>query len=131
MQIADIDSKRNVINIRHAKGDKDRIVPLSEKILNLLREYFKQYKPKKWLFEGQIAETQYTETSLNKVFQKQKTKQVLHSLVRYIRCAIVMLRICWKAELISATFKHCQDINTVNIYPCYNKKYSENQVAIR
>ena len=42
MQITDIDSKRNVVNIRHAKGDKDRIVPLSEKILILLREYFKQ-----------------------------------------------------------------------------------------
>ena len=40
MQIADIDSKRNVINIRHAKGDKDRIAPLSEKILSLLRKYF-------------------------------------------------------------------------------------------
>ena len=34
MQISDIDSKRNVINIRHAKGDKDRIVPLSEKNIN-------------------------------------------------------------------------------------------------
>ena len=57
MQITDIDSKRNVINIRHAKGNKDRIVPLSEKILTLLREYFKQHRPKKWLFEGQIAGT--------------------------------------------------------------------------
>jgi Site-specific recombinase XerD len=47
MQITDIDSKRNVINIRHAKGDKDRIVPLSEKILSLLRDYFKQYRPQK------------------------------------------------------------------------------------
>ena len=45
MQITDIDSKRNVINIRHAKGDKDRIVPLSDKILSLLREYYKKYRP--------------------------------------------------------------------------------------
>ena len=42
LRIIDIDSKRNVINIRHAKGDKDRIVPLSDKILFLLRDYFKQ-----------------------------------------------------------------------------------------
>jgi len=60
MRITDIDSKRNIINIRHAKGDKDRIVPLSDKILQLLREYVRQYKPKEWLLEGQIAGTQHT-----------------------------------------------------------------------
>ena len=74
MQITDIDLKRYVVNIRHAKDDKDKIVPLSDKILTLLREYFKQCKPEKWLFEGQIAGTQCTETSSNKVLQNAKRK---------------------------------------------------------
>jgi integrase/recombinase XerD len=68
MKIADIDSKRNLIIVRRAKGDKDRVVPLSPKILDLLREYFKQYRPITWLFEGQYPNTPYTGTSLHHVF---------------------------------------------------------------
>lgn len=49
----DIDSKRMVVIIRMAKGKKDRIVPLSPKILRLLRDYYKSYTPKEFLFEGQ------------------------------------------------------------------------------
>ena len=97
MQITDIDSKRNVITIRHAKGDKDRIVPLSEKILTLLREYFKQYRPKKWLFEGQITGTQYTETSLHKVFQNTKRKAGIK-----IPCTLHSLRHCYATHLLEA-----------------------------
>ena len=97
MQIIDIDSKRNVINVRHAKGNKDRIVPLSEKILTLLREYFKQYRPKKWLFEGQIVGTQYTETSLNKVFQNAKRKAGIK-----MPCTLHSLRHCYATHLLEA-----------------------------
>ena len=97
LHIIDIDSKRNVINIRHAKGDKDRIVPLSEKILILLREYFKQYKPKTWLFEGQIAGTQYTETSINHIFQRAKKKA---NITR--PCTLHTLRHCYATHLLEA-----------------------------
>ncbi len=48
----DIDSSRNCIVIRDAKGNKDRITLLSQKTLELLREYYRQYRPKEWLFEG-------------------------------------------------------------------------------
>ncbi|MDQ0477616.1 tyrosine-type recombinase/integrase [Chryseobacterium sp. MDT2-18] len=51
----DIDSKRNVVLIRQSKGKKDRITPLSGKILDLLREYYKEFRPKTWLFEGQTV----------------------------------------------------------------------------
>jgi len=97
MQITDIDSKRKVINIRHAKGNKDRIVPLSEKILTLLREYFRQHKPSKWLFEGQIAGTQYTETSLTKVFQKAKVKARIK-----MPCTLHSLRHCYATHLLES-----------------------------
>jgi len=54
LKIEDIDSKRMIINIRQAKGRKDRVVPLSENVLNMLREYFKEHKPKTYLFNGQF-----------------------------------------------------------------------------
>lgn len=66
----DIDSNRHLIFIRQAKGKKDRIVPLSEKILILLRNYYKTYQPKTWLFEGQFKDTPYDERSLASVLKR-------------------------------------------------------------
>jgi integrase len=51
---ADIDSKRMLVFIKGAKGRKDRYTLLSEATLKNLREYWKKYKPIKWLFPGQI-----------------------------------------------------------------------------
>ena len=65
-----IDSKRGLVIIKQSKGRKDRIVPLSPKILELLRVYFKSYKPKKWLFEGQIEGEMYDERSLQLVLKQ-------------------------------------------------------------
>ncbi|MGC8720945.1 MAG: tyrosine-type recombinase/integrase, partial [Thermodesulforhabdaceae bacterium] len=48
----DIDSKRMLIHIKGAKGRKGRYTILSDTALKILREYWKQYKPGKWLFEG-------------------------------------------------------------------------------
>jgi site-specific recombinase XerD len=73
MKLKDIDSKRMVIMIRQSKGRKDRQVMLSPKLLELLREYFKQYRPKQWLFEGQGGE-QYSIRSIQKVINTAKTK---------------------------------------------------------
>ncbi|MEX0813580.1 MAG: site-specific tyrosine recombinase/integron integrase [Chitinophagales bacterium] len=70
MKINDIDSKRNIVLIRQSKGKKDRIVPLSLKILHMLREYFKAYKPEKWLFEGQFKGNRYSEKSLENVLKQ-------------------------------------------------------------
>ncbi|NEW80505.1 MAG: tyrosine-type recombinase/integrase [Gelidibacter sp.] len=72
----DIDSKRGIVIIRQAKGKKDRIVPLSNKILIMLREYYSTYKPTKWLFEGQTPGTLYSEKSLQSVLKQalEKTK---------------------------------------------------------
>jgi integrase/recombinase XerD len=66
----DIDSNRGVIIIRQAKGKKDRIAPLSEKILAMLREYYKAYKPSTWLFEGQNINEKYDERSLASVLKR-------------------------------------------------------------
>ena len=69
LKIEDIDSKRMLIHIKNAKGRKDRIVPLSEKVLILLREYFMQYKPKEYLFNGQNS-TQYSIGSCQAIYKK-------------------------------------------------------------
>ena len=71
----DIDSKRNIVLIKNAKGKKDRIVPLSPKILEMLRVYFKLFKPTTWLFEGQIQSERYSAKSLQSVL-KQALKKV-------------------------------------------------------
>jgi len=73
LQIKDIDSKRNLVIIRQSKGKKDRVVPLSEKILLLLRDYYKEFKPRIWLFEGQNGES-YSEKSLASVLKQSLTK---------------------------------------------------------
>jgi integrase/recombinase XerD len=69
LKLADIDSKRGLVIIRKAKGKKDRVAPLSDKILLLLRDYFIACKPKEWLFEGQDG-GQYDERSLSKVLKQ-------------------------------------------------------------
>ena len=69
LKIEDIDSKRMLIHIKNAKGRKDRIVPLSPNVLNLLREYFIQYKPKEYLFNGQFT-NKYSIGSCQQLYKK-------------------------------------------------------------
>lgn len=72
LRVKDIHSARMVINIKGAKGKKDRMVILSQGILDLLRKYYISYKPKHWLFEGQINEEAYSDRSLQAVFHRAK-----------------------------------------------------------
>jgi len=71
-----IDSKRNIVLLKNAKGQKDRITPLSPKILEMLRTYFKEYRPIIYLFEGQKAGMPYDARSLQLVLKQalRKTK---------------------------------------------------------
>jgi integrase/recombinase XerD len=78
LKLTDIDSKRHLIVIRQSKGKKDRIVPLSEKILELLREYYIAYKPKLWLFEGQDKKSAYDESSLANVLKQALEKSKIN-----------------------------------------------------
>lgn len=64
LKLTDIDSERMVINIRGAKGKKDRMVMLSAALLIIFRHYWLQYKPKDFLFEGQRG-GQYSKRSIN------------------------------------------------------------------
>lgn len=78
LRINDIDSKRMLIKIKNSKGAKDRIVGLSKKVLILLREYYRLYKPRYYLFEGQKI-GKYSGTSINLIFQRAKKNASIHA----------------------------------------------------
>jgi site-specific recombinase XerD len=69
LKIKDIDSNRMQIRIEQAKGKKDRYTLLSTKTLTFLRTYFKAYRPKIYLFEGQFGD-QYSARSIQTIFQE-------------------------------------------------------------
>ena len=69
LHITDIDSSRMLLKVRGAKGKKDRYVQLSQSLLPLLREYYKEYRPVKYLFNGQNRE-QYSASSILKLIKK-------------------------------------------------------------
>ncbi|MBA0885160.1 tyrosine-type recombinase/integrase [Flavobacterium undicola] len=75
LQPVHIDSKRNIVLIKNAKGKKDRIAPLSPKILEMLREYYTSFRPTTYLFEGQIKGQPYDARSLQLILKQalQKT----------------------------------------------------------
>ena len=66
LKITDIDSKRMLIRIEAAKGNKDRYTLLSHSLLEDLREYYKQYKPEKYIVEGMYGK-QYSGQSIGKI----------------------------------------------------------------
>jgi len=63
----DINSKRMTIKVRRSKGKKDRVVPLPERLLVPLRNYYRAYEPLTWLFEGSTVGERYSPRSLQKV----------------------------------------------------------------
>ena len=69
LKIKDIDSNRMQLRIEQAKGKKDRYTLLSTKTLAFLRVYFKKYRPKVYLFEGQFGD-QYSTRSIQTIFQE-------------------------------------------------------------
>jgi site-specific recombinase XerD len=88
LKICDIDSQRMQIFVRRAKGKKDRYVNLSPVLLDILREYIKQYRPapREYLFESEQTGTAYPPRTVQQMFTTAKrdakiSKQVgIHSL---------------------------------------------------
>jgi site-specific recombinase XerD len=68
LKAEDIDRERKLIRLRSAKGRKDRYTVLSDVTLETLREYWKEYRPKKWLFPGQDKERYITTRTVEKIF---------------------------------------------------------------
>ncbi len=69
LRIQDIDFDRKILNIKSAKGKKDRTTLLSEKVSTQLKEYLSVYQPKFWLFEGQDKGEKITIRTVQKIFE--------------------------------------------------------------
>lgn len=74
LKVRHIDGQRKMLFIERGKGKKDRVVSLSPNMLIMLREYYKQYKPMDYLFEGQSENEHLTTRSIQNVLQKAKEK---------------------------------------------------------
>lgn len=109
----DIDSSRGIIFIQKGKGRKDRIVPLPKKLLAPVRDYYKAYRPKSFLFEGQKRGVRNLPKRLQSVI-KQAVKKVgirkkatLHWLRHGYATHLLEWPICWNPALISLIFRRC------------------------
>lgn len=86
LKVSDVDSQRMTIRIRHGKGDKDRYSLLAERTLDILRNYWREYRPVDWLFPGNPKDMPISSRSIQKVFEKAlheagiKKKATVHTL---------------------------------------------------
>ena len=73
IKISDIDSQNMRVHIQSGKGKKDRYVNLPESVLEQLRNYYKEYKPTEYLFEGQYGGA-YSVRSIQQIFKDSMLK---------------------------------------------------------
>lgn len=73
LKLRDVDSKRMMIKICGGKGDKDRFVNFPDSLLNMLRDYYREYKPVKYVFEGDAGQA-YSAESVWKVVKQMARK---------------------------------------------------------
>jgi len=69
LQVTDLDSARLVVHVRQAKGRKDRLVPLSPRLLHELRTYWRHYRPRTWLFPGATPGQPLCAATVQRLFQ--------------------------------------------------------------
>lgn len=89
LRLTDIDRKRMAINIKAAKGKKDRVVMLSPKLLGLAEIYYRAYRPAVWLLNGQDG-GQYSRRSVQNVVKAAA------------KCNPHLLRHCFATHLVEA-----------------------------
>ncbi len=69
LTIPDIDSDRMLLHVRHGKGNKDRMVPISPRLLEILRGYWKAERPPTCLFPGKSADKQLNDRCIQRTFK--------------------------------------------------------------
>lgn len=119
IKIEDIDSKRMLIHIKNTKGRKDRLVPLSPNVLNLLRDYFKEQRPKEYLFNGQTT-NQYSIGSCQQLYKKYiDSSGHIHTLRH--SCATNLLENGTDLRIIQKILGH-SNVKTTEIYTHVSKE---------
>jgi integrase/recombinase XerD len=81
LKLTDIDSSNMQIRVEQGKGNKDRYTLLSDKNLELLRQYYKLYHPTTWLFPGQSIDTPLTARTIQRVFEQSIQKVSINKAV--------------------------------------------------
>ena len=76
--VKDIDSLRMLIHVRHGKGNKDRYVMLSERLLNALRQYWKKWRPSDFFFPGRTKLGHLSPESVRKALRHAAAKAGLN-----------------------------------------------------
>jgi site-specific recombinase XerD len=70
LKVSDLDSYRMVIRVEQGKGQKDRYTLLAQRTLEVLRDYWREYRPSGWLFPGNPATEPLSVSSVQRVFGK-------------------------------------------------------------
>ncbi|WP_222707012.1 tyrosine-type recombinase/integrase [Neolewinella aurantiaca] len=106
LRIADIHSDRLQIFVNGGKGKKDRYTTLSAKFLTELRQYFREYQPQHWLFEGQTG-GQYSKRSVQAILRKAVDKSGVNPL-----CTVHTLRHSYATHLLESgvSLRHIQEL---------------------
>lgn len=81
LRIEDIDGARKTVHIRGAKGKKERYTLLADSMLEVLREYYREYRPKEFLFEGADGRRHYSERSVQHIFERTAKRAGIHKRV--------------------------------------------------
>jgi site-specific recombinase XerD len=68
LKVTDIDNKRMMVRVEQGKRSKDRYTILSQTAMECLRQYWRQYRPKEWLFEGQKEGSHIGLTAIRQIF---------------------------------------------------------------
>ncbi len=119
LKLVDIDSKNNLLRIENSKGNKDRYTILAKSLVPELRIYYKQYQPKKYLFNGRIKGFPYSEEGLRWVFGQALAKSGIQKEVSLhsLRHAFASHLLAMKTDLftIQKLLGH-DDIRTTMVY---------------
>jgi site-specific recombinase XerD len=127
LKISHIDSKRMLIHIHQAKGRKDRSVKLSNQILKILREYYKEFRPKNYLFNGARDNPQYSSSSCNKIIKKYIDKNAYMHILRH-SCFTALLEDGVDIRIIQKIAGHARS-TTTEIYTHVSNNLLQNIVT--
>ena len=115
-------SPRILIHIRRGKGDRDRDVPLTPKLLETLREYWRWMKPKTWLFPGMVkgwrADVPITDKNAWSAVHKAAKRAGIKSALARIHCATASRNTCWRLARIFEPFRFCSVTPSFRTRPC-------------